>query len=32
MTLAPDPVTAADHELKQKHKAMWASGDYPVMV
>ena len=22
----------SDGELKQKHKAMWASGDYPVMV
>src|SRR4028119_2140547 len=22
----------ADQELKQKHKAMWGSGDYPVMV
>src|SRR3954451_16776643 len=32
MPLAPDPVTAADQELKQKHKAMWGSGDYPVMV
>src|SRR3954449_214782 len=32
MTLAPDPVTATDQELKQKHKAMWGSGDYPVMV
>jgi ubiquinone/menaquinone biosynthesis C-methylase UbiE len=32
MTVAPDPVAAADLELKQKHKAMWGSGDYPVMV
>ena len=32
MTLAPDPATLADQELKQKHKAMWGSGDYPVMV
>jgi len=32
MPLAPDPVTAADQELKQKHKAMWGSGDYSVMV
>src|SRR3954465_1468482 len=32
MSLAPDPVAAADQELKQKHKAMWGSGDYPVMV
>ena len=22
----------ADQELKQRHKAMWATGDYPVMV
>src|SRR4028119_2314336 len=22
----------ADQELKQKHKAMWGSGDYPEMV
>lgn len=32
MTLAPEPTSVADRELKQKHKAMWASGDYPVMV
>ncbi|HYP46450.1 MAG TPA: methyltransferase domain-containing protein [Propionibacteriaceae bacterium] len=32
MTLAPDPVSVADRELKQKHKAMWGSGNYPVMV
>jgi len=32
MTLAPDPTSVADQELKQKHKAMWGSGDYPVMV
>lgn len=32
MTLAPDPASVADHELKQKHRTMWASGDYPVMV
>jgi SAM-dependent methyltransferase len=25
-------VSVADQELKQKHKTMWASGDYPVMV
>jgi SAM-dependent methyltransferase len=24
--------SVADQELKQKHQAMWASGDYPVMV
>src|SRR5688500_5944812 len=22
----------ADHELKARHRAMWASGDYPAMV
>ena len=22
----------ADHELKAKHRAVWASGDYPTMV
>ena len=22
----------ADHELKAKHRAIWASGDYPTMV
>ena len=32
MTVAPDPASVADNELKQKHKAMWGSGDYPVMV
>jgi len=32
MTLAPDPALDADQALKQKHKAMWGSGDYPVMV
>jgi len=32
VTVAPDPTSVADHELKQKHKAMWGSGDYPVMV
>ena len=25
-------VTAADSELKARHRAMWASGDYPSMV
>ena len=25
-------VTAADSELKARHRAMWASGDYPFMV
>ncbi|MFC7619445.1 class I SAM-dependent methyltransferase [Microlunatus sp. GCM10028923] len=24
--------TAIDQELKQRHRAMWASGDYPLMV
>ena len=32
MTLASGSASVADQELKQKHKAMWASGDYPVMV
>lgn len=32
MTLAPDSASVADQELKQKHRAMWGSGDYPVMV
>ena len=32
MTVDQGPASVADHELKQKHKAMWASGDYPVMV
>jgi ubiquinone/menaquinone biosynthesis C-methylase UbiE len=26
------PTTAADSELKARHRAMWASGDYPSMV
>ena len=25
-------VTAADSELKARHRSMWASGDYPLMV
>ena len=25
-------VTAQDSELKARHRAMWASGDYPKMV
>jgi len=25
-------MTSADEQLKQRHKAMWASGDYPSMV
>ena len=25
-------VTVADSELKARHRAMWASGDYPAMV
>ena len=25
-------VTTADSELKTRHRAMWASGDYPSMV
>ena len=24
--------TSADAELKQRHRSMWASGDYPAMV
>jgi SAM-dependent methyltransferase len=32
MSVAPGPASVADQELKQKHKAMWATGDYPVMV
>ena len=24
--------SSADHELKAKHRAIWASGDYPTMV
>ena len=24
--------TSADQELKGRHRAMWASGDYPTMV
>jgi len=30
--MTPEPPSVADQELKQKHKAMWASGDYPLMV
>src|SRR3712207_8516979 len=26
------PMSAADTELKGRHRAMWASGDYPHMV
>src|SRR5215211_2626430 len=25
-------MTSADQELKARHRAMWASGDYPTMV
>src|SRR4051794_41072575 len=25
-------MTTADRELKSRHRAMWASGDYPTMV
>lgn len=32
MSGGPEPASDADQELKQKHKAMWAAGDYPVMV
>ena len=32
VTLGTAPASVADQELKQKHKAMWGSGDYPVMV
>jgi SAM-dependent methyltransferase len=30
--LEEDRVAAADAELKTRHRAMWASGDYPAMV
>jgi hypothetical protein len=26
------PTTTSDAELKSRHRAMWASGDYPSMV
>ena len=32
MVSTPGASTVADQELKQKHQAMWASGDYPMMV
>ena len=32
MSVASGPDAAADQELKKRHKAMWATGDYPVMV
>jgi SAM-dependent methyltransferase len=28
----PDAARAADQQLKARHRAMWASGDYPSMV
>src|SRR3954464_5783854 len=30
--MATPPQTAPDSELKARHRAMWASGDYPSMV
>jgi SAM-dependent methyltransferase len=30
--MASTPSTAADIELKARHRRMWASGDYPTMV
>src|ERR671913_202468 len=32
MSVVSGPDAVADQELKKKHKAMWATGDYPVMV
>jgi SAM-dependent methyltransferase len=32
MTVQSRPTSADDAELKQRHKAMWATGDYPAMV
>jgi SAM-dependent methyltransferase len=32
MSEASGAGSVADQELKQRHKAMWATGDYPVMV
>jgi SAM-dependent methyltransferase len=32
VSVSSGPATVADQELKRKHKAMWATGDYPVMV
>src|SRR3954467_3503903 len=32
MASQADTAVTADSELKAKHRAMWASGDYPSMV
>jgi SAM-dependent methyltransferase len=32
MTVESRPTSSDDLQLKQRHKAMWATGDYPVMV
>ncbi len=32
MTVQSRPTSGADQELKQRHKVMWAAGDYPAMV
>jgi SAM-dependent methyltransferase len=32
VTAQPGTTSVADQELKQRHRAMWASGDYPLMV
>ena len=32
VSLTPEDSSVLDHELKQKHKAMWSSGDHPAMV
>lgn len=32
MSEASGPEPVADQEIKQRHKAMWATGDYPLMV
>ena len=32
MTVGSRPVSGVDQELKGRHRAMWASGDYPAMV
>jgi ubiquinone/menaquinone biosynthesis C-methylase UbiE len=32
MTQTADQASVADQQLKSKHRTMWGSGDYPVMV
>ena len=32
MTVQSRPTSEADLELKQRHRTMWATGDYPAMV